>query len=167
MKALLAFPALLVAAPVAAQDNRVEKLIIADGVHTFLAYLADADKAALSRAMQPEGVIFIHNRMEPDKPRIDIVPVADHLVRWKNSPSPVAEYMHIETILVDGDMAQVWGPYYFTIGGKLSHCGRNSLSLVKTPALWKVANVSFSMDPPEKCDAVVAAVNDGIRRMGE
>ena len=67
--------------------------------------------------------------------------------------------MHIETVLVDGDMAQVWGPYYLTIAGSLSHCGINSLSMVKTAEGWKVANTSFTMEAPEACADKVAEVN--------
>ncbi len=71
--------------------------------------------------MVPEGVIFIHNRTTPDAPRVVIVPVAKHLENWLKSPAEVAEIVHDRTtVLVDGDMAQVWGPYRFTHRGQAS-----------------------------------------------
>jgi hypothetical protein len=59
-------------------------------------------------------------------------------------------------VLVDGDMAQVWGPYRFMAGGKTTHCGIDSLSMVKRDGAWKVANTSFTMVPPSQCDALGA-----------
>ncbi len=33
---------------------------------------------------------------------------------------------------MDGNLAHIWAPYEFRINGKLSHCGTNSFTLVKT-----------------------------------
>jgi ketosteroid isomerase-like protein len=166
MKALaLAFlgtAALLAATPLAAGSPTNEQIEVMDGVSAFFAALRSDDKAALARQMLPEGVIFVHNRMTPDAPRVDVVPVAKHLENWLKSPPGLDEVMHYETVLVTGDMAQVWGPYVFTVAGKLSHCGINSLSMVKTSEGWKVANTSFTMEVPENCAAIVAEVNANI-----
>ena len=63
-----------------------------------------------------------------------------------------------QRVLVDGDMAQAWGPYTFFANGKISHCGINSLSMVRTDDGWKVANTSFSMVPPEECESIGAPI---------
>ena len=70
--------------------------------------------------------------------------------------------MHNGTVLVDGDMAEVWGPYILTVAGKMSHCGINSLSMVKTESGWKVANTSFTMEAPDNCIEIAAQVNAHI-----
>ena len=160
--ALLASAALLAAAPLAARSPTSEAIEVMNSVGDFFNALASDDKTALARQMIPEGVIFIHNRMTPDAPRVDVVPVAKHLENWLKSPADLAEIMHIETVDVDGDMAQVWGPYYFTVAGKLSHCGINALSMVKRDGAWLVANTSFTMEPPQQCEAMVAAINSHI-----
>ena len=155
MKALLTTAVLLTAAPLAAEPTpeQAETIAAADA---FFAALRSDDKTALAAQMLPEGVIFIHNRMTPDAPRVDVVPVARHLENWLKSPPGLDERMVYTTVLVDGDMAQVWGPYRFTAGGKTTHCGINSLSLVKRDGVWKVANTSFSMVPPDQCAALGA-----------
>jgi hypothetical protein len=163
MKALLA-PALLGAAalapaPLAANTPTPEALAVMEGVSEFFDALSNDDKTALARQMIPEGMIFIHDRRTPDAPRLAMVPVAKHLENWLTSPDEVAEIMFIESVRVDGDMAQVWGPYYFTIAGSLSHCGINSLSMVKREGRWLVANTSFTMEAPEACTDKVAEVN--------
>jgi len=152
--------ALLAAAPLAAHSEAHLELTpeaqAALAAAEFFAALRSDDKTALARQMLPEGMIFIHNRMTPDAPRVDIVPVAKHLENWAKSPSGLDERMVYETVLVDGDMAQVWGPYRFTVAGKTSHCGINSMSLVKREGVWKVANTSFTMEVPERCETIGA-----------
>jgi hypothetical protein len=162
MKAILATAVALLAAPLAANSPTPEALAVRDGVSDFFNALASDDKTALARQMIPEGMIFIHDRRTPDAPRLAMVPVAKHLENWLKSPGDVAEVMHIEHVLVDGDMAQAWGPYYFTVSSKLSHCGINSLSMVRREGRWLVANTSFTMEPPEACAAKVAEVNSHI-----
>lgn len=168
MKALLITAILFAAAPLAAQQPNPEQaaekpspeaIEVMNGAHAFFGALRSADKTALARHMIPDGMIFVHNRMEPEAPRVDAVLVVDHLKRWEKSPRDVVEWMKFDTVLLDGDMAQVWGPYYFTVAGKLSHCGINSLSLVKTANGWKVANTSFTMEVPEKCDGIVRRID--------
>jgi len=159
MKALLASAMLgaatLAAAPLAAEPTpeQAEAIAAADA---FFAALRSDDKTALAQQMLPGGMIFVHNRMKPDAPRVDVVPVAKHLENWLKSPPGLDEVMRYDTVLVTADMAQVWGPYRFVAGGKTSHCGINSLSLVRTDSGWKVANTSFTMEPPERCEALGA-----------
>ena len=42
---------------------------------------------------------------------------------------------------MDGNLAHIWVPYEFRINGKLSHCGANSFTLVKTDQGWKIADI--------------------------
>ena len=42
---------------------------------------------------------------------------------------------------IDGDLAQVWTPYRFSVNGNFSHCGANSFTLVNTNDGWKIQNL--------------------------
>lgn len=151
MKALLAAFALLAAAPLAAETHTPEQAEVTAAAEAFFKALGSTRKTDLALVMMPEGMIFVHNRMDPANPRVDIVPVAKHLERWAATTGRFIEQMRYDTILVDGDMAQVWGPYVFAANSKVSHCGINSLSLVRGEGGWKVANTSFTMEPPSEC----------------
>ncbi len=155
MKALLAITLVLAAAPLAAEptSEQVEVIAAADA---FFAALRSDDKTALARVMEPDGVIYVHNRTDSAAPEVIVVPVAKHLAKWLTSPTGVDEVMEYSTVLVTGDMAQVWGPYRFILDGETSHCGINSLGFVKRAEGWKVANTSFTMVPPAQCDALGA-----------
>jgi hypothetical protein len=115
-----------------------------------------ADKAALARTMDARGTIFIHDRRDPAAPRIVTRKAADHLASWQRSPAGTDEYMRYDTVLVDGDMAQVWGPYVFLVDGKPMHCGINSMSLARLPEGWRVTNTSFTMTALTECETLGA-----------
>jgi hypothetical protein len=155
MKALLAAFAALLAAPLAAEPTpeQAEAIAAADA---FFAALRSDDKTALAREMDSAGTIYIHDRRDPAGSEVTIVPVAKHLENWTKSPPGLDERMVYQTVLVDGDMAQVWGPYRFMAGGKTTHCGINNMSLVKREGRWRVANTSFTMELPERCAALGA-----------
>jgi hypothetical protein len=151
MKALLAITAaLLAAAPLAAENtpDQAEAIAAADA---FFTALRSDDKSALAGEMDAAGTIYIHDRRDAAGSEVVIVPVAKHLENWLKSPPGLDERMIYSTVLVDGDMAQVWGPYRFIAGGKTTHCGINSLSLVKREGRWRVANTSFTMELPSEC----------------
>lgn len=152
----------LVAAPLTASPSeakpsqeQAEVILAADA---FFAALRSDDKTALASFMLPEGMIFIHNRMETPEGELRIVPVTRFLEGHETREVPVDEVMNYDTVLVDGDMAQVWGPYRFTVDKVTTHCGINSLSMVKQTDGWKVANTSFSMIAPAYCNQIGAPV---------
>ena len=149
----------LIAAPAAA-DTYVpnpSEVEVREAVDQFFEALGSDDKTALAEVMLPEGVIFVHNRMDHTNTRVDVVSVADHLERWAQGTRDVSETMRITQLLVIDDMAQVWGPYSFEVEGEVSHCGVNSMSLVRQDdGSWKVGNTSFTMVPPDQCKAVGA-----------
>jgi hypothetical protein len=155
MKAILAIIAALTTAPLAAEPTPAEAEAIAAADAFFVALRSD-DKTALAREMDSAGTIYIHDRRDPAGSEVTIVPVAAHLENWTKSPPGLDERMIYRTVLVDGDMAQVWGPYRFMAGGKTTHCGINSMSLVRREGRWRVANTSFTMELPERCAALGA-----------
>ncbi len=157
MKALIATAAALAAAPLAAQEPTPAQAEVIAAADAFFAALRSEDRTALGRQMDPRGTIFVHDRMNAAAPRVLVIPVADHLARWAKGTARVDEVMRYDSVLVDGDMAQVWGPYRFIAEGRTSHCGINSMSLVKGEGgVWKVANTSFTMVPPDQCDSLGA-----------
>ncbi len=48
------------------------------------------------------------------------------------------EKMNFDQILIDGNLAQVWGSYTFHVGSKFSHCGTDNITLVKYADGWKI-----------------------------
>ncbi len=117
----------------------------------FFAALKSEDKTALAGTMVPEGMIFIHDRRDPENPRVTTRSVRDHVKAWETSPQGTNEIMIYESVLVDGEMAHLWGPYMFFLNGKPTHCGTNSMSMVRTSEGWLVGNTSFTMTAMSEC----------------
>lgn len=51
------------------------------------------------------------------------------------------ERITFDRIQVDGDLANVWTSYKFYVGSKFSHCGVNSMTLVKEDGAWKLLHI--------------------------
>lgn len=170
MRGLAPIAALLAAsaATAAASGTPAEEPLTAEqqeaagAVDAFMRAIASDDKTLLAQHMAPAGTIFVHNRMDPANPRVDVVPVAQHLERWAARTGDYEEIMRYDMVEVSGDMALVWGPYSFRSNGALTHCGINSLSLVRgEDGVWKIGNTSFSMVAPDACAEVGVDWVDG------
>ncbi len=61
---------------------------------------------------------------------------SDYLERWTAEP----------TVMIRGPIAVVWGEYEFWIDGNFSHCGVDSVDLVKLDGEWKMANIMWTVE---------------------
>lgn len=150
MKALFPAAALLAAAPLAAQTTPEQAEVIA-AADAFFAALRSDDKTALARQMIPDRTILVSDRTEPGRPKEISITVARHLENWAKSQPGLDEYMIYQSVLVDGDKAQVWGPYRFLANGQTTHCGQNLLTFERTGNGWKLGDTAYTMEAPSEC----------------
>ena len=159
MKAILATSisgaALLAAAPLAAEPTSEQDEVIA-AADAFFAALRSDDKSALAPLMHPDGMIAITDKTGAGAPVISHISVTAFLENWTKSPTGLDEYMSYVTVPVDGDTAQVAGPYRFLANGKTTHCGVNVLGFVKTESGWMLGDIRYTMVPPSECDGLNA-----------
>jgi hypothetical protein len=59
-----------------------------------------------------------------------------YMERWTGNP----------TVMIRGPIAVVWGEYEFWLDGKFSHCGVDSVDLVKVDGEWKIANWVWTVE---------------------
>ena len=59
-----------------------------------------------------------------------------------NAKEPWIERMVAPEVRVDGNLASVWTWYDFSVGGKVSHCGYDSIELANTSAGWKIIYIA-------------------------
>ena len=67
----------------------------------------------------------------------------DHLAKSKDA---WLERMWNPKVLEHNSIAVVWAEYDFHLNGKFSHCGVDSVDLLKTPTGWKISGVSFTSE---------------------
>jgi hypothetical protein len=106
--------------------------------------LAAHDGAAILAQVRPEGGATVALE-QPDGTRsIRHLSWSEFTAGVKPGPDRLEEKMIDTAIEVDGDIAMVWGPYTFTVNGKVHHCGVNHFDLVRDGGSWKVLNVTWS-----------------------
>ena len=59
-----------------------------------------------------------------------------------SATTPWIERMVAPEVRVDGNLASVWTWYDFTVDGKVSHCGYDSIELAKLLTGWKIIYIS-------------------------
>ena len=104
--------------------DAMQAQFLAEGTSTRVAAAAPEGADALSRAT---NAAFIARSFTTD---------ASLEERWTEKP----------TVLVDGDLALVWGRYVFLLNGAVSHCGTNHVDLVRIEGAWKVTNWTWSVE---------------------
>ena len=52
------------------------------------------------------------------------------------------EQIYDVEVRVDGTVASVWAPYTFYLSGNISHCGVNSIELLRDAEGWKITQIT-------------------------
>jgi hypothetical protein len=52
------------------------------------------------------------------------------------------EQIYEVEVRVDDDVASVWAPYTFYLSGRISHCGVNSIELLREVDGWKITQIT-------------------------
>lgn len=52
------------------------------------------------------------------------------------------EQIYDVEVRVDDTIASVWAPYTFYLSGRISHCGVNSIELLRDPDGWKITQIT-------------------------
>ena len=55
------------------------------------------------------------------------------------------ERMWAPVVQVQGRIASVWTPYDFHIDGRFSHCGIDTITLLRTDAGWRIAGLLYTV----------------------
>ncbi len=75
-----------------------------------------------------------------------VTPHEQWLAHLSASKDKWLERMWNPKVLEHGSIAVVWAEYDFHLNGKFSHCGIDSVDLLKTGAGWKISGVSFTRE---------------------
>ena len=149
--ALLASALLLSTSTSAPPEESEDRAAILATVNALFDRLGTADGESFREVLAPEGTIFIHNLMDPADPKLIVRSNAIMTDRTAPDEHRLTEKMATPTVLQHGDMAHVWAPYAFWIDGEKTHCGMDSISLSRTEGAWRVTNLSYTVEPTDRC----------------
>jgi Domain of unknown function (DUF4440) len=73
-----------------------------------------------------------------------VTPFEKWVERMGTTKDAWLERMWNPKVLEKGSIAVVWAEYDFHLNGKFSHCGIDSVSLLKGASGWKVASITYT-----------------------
>jgi hypothetical protein len=103
--------------------------------------MKEADSAKV-RSLFAEGARFASAGMADGAPVIRYQPVDGWIRAIGASGGTWEERLYDVEVRIDGNMAVVWAPYTFLRGGEISHCGINSIALLRSGERWLVTQLS-------------------------
>jgi len=137
-----AMPALAQEAPPSTDDD---PLVV---VQALFDAMAAHDSAAARALIAPGAQLLV---VRPDG-SVHVGEDAGFIESLGKDTASWQERMWDARVEVDGPMAQVWAPYDFHHGGKLSHCGTNAVTLARGAGGWRIIAIAYTMRR-EGCEA--------------
>lgn len=122
--------------------------------------LVAGDRDVAGAWLTENAQMIVVDAREDGDPKIRIrtfTAMLDHMDPMPEQREPLGKPL----ILQDGALAQVWVPYSFWSEGEKQHCGSDNFTLVRHTAGWRIASLSFTMVPLDRCDALAAPQTPG------
>ncbi len=111
----------------------VQRLFDAMAAHDSAAIIAAFAKDARMVAVRADGTV-------------SMTAADTFATRVGSTKEAYLERMWTPKILVRGAIAELWAPYDFHRDRKFSHCGIDSVSLVKIEGTWKIMGISYTTE---------------------
>ena len=146
------------AGPLAAQESDMarsqrqieDRAAVLETVREMFRALGSRDLARIEALHLPQALTLTSwSSGEPAYPRIRTVP--EVLESIGSVTVPMLERIWDAEVRVDGDIASVWAPYDFWIDGSFSHCGHDSLHLVRVNGSWRISASMYTVAHPPEC----------------
>jgi hypothetical protein len=139
---------------VKAQTDNLEIEAIKKTVNTVFEGMKKCDSAMVKSVFAPGAVLqTIRNAKDGLSGTVSgdrIEPWLKAIAQPKTAEQLWDEKINFDQILIDGNLAQVWGSYNFHVGSKFSHCGTDNITLVKYAEGWKIVYL-IDTSRREKC----------------
>ena len=95
----------------------------------------------------PEAQLAAHITARDGKTRTENLSREGFAKFFETKRAEIAEKMYAPQTRVFGDLAVVYGRYFFTVNGKLAHCGMNAFHLSRTAEGWRLGNALSTIEP--------------------
>lgn len=103
------------------------------------------DTTTLRQMLAPELVLISVRSGGPAPAVTRRTTVSEFVTSIAQSQEEMVERMWNPKVEVHGDLASLWAPYDFHIGGRFSHCGTDALQLVRSNGNWQVVGLSYTV----------------------
>lgn len=108
-------------------------------INNFFRGMLDGNPELVKTCLSDSAILHTVIKGRDGKIRIGSQPVADFIEFITASHAGDAdEKIRFESIKIDQDLASVWTPYQFYYRGAFSHCGVNSIQLIRSNGKWLI-----------------------------
>lgn len=123
-----------------------ERKAVLDIVHAMFDLTETKDVKGLAAIYAPEGRWY-YSREGADGKKIEgSFSNREDMERLPNQKEIWTERFWDPTVLIHGDVATVWAPYDFWIDGRFSHCGVDTVTLLKFDGKWKITGGAYTVE---------------------
>ncbi|WP_339752480.1 hypothetical protein [Algoriphagus aquimarinus] len=135
------------------QAEETEVAAVKSVVNQFFESLEKQDTVLLQQVAFMEGQIWtVNNTVSPAKQRMRFF--KDDLKSFQSKNSYLETGLSMDVKIHEG-MAMAWVPYEFRLNGDFSHCGVDVFTLFKKDGIWKIINLTYTIDK-EGCEALIS-----------
>ena len=136
---------LIILVPLLSYSQNSENVNIKTSIETFFDGFHQKDsllmRSVLHESFKLESVALRDNKIS--KRDLNGKEFISAVTQRSDSPAWKEKLLSYE-INIDGPLANAWVKYEFWIDNKLSHCGVNSIHLLKDGLKWKIFSISDS-----------------------
>lgn len=132
----------LQSAPPEASDPATRAVMVP--VNAVFAALAARDGALMTPHLDPEARMTAVVEQADGGRRIRRLSGTEFAAGLQPGPERLEEVMPEPFVVIDGDVAVVWGRYVFRIDGAVSHCGSNHFDMIRRDGVWQIASISWN-----------------------
>jgi hypothetical protein len=100
------------------------------------------DGEMVASVFHPEARLVTTGVEEDGSPRVRVQEVGGFVGAVGQEGDPWNEPLFDTEVRVDGNLAHVWTFYRFYAGDRFSHCGYNSIRLVRTAEGWRIVDLA-------------------------
>ena len=121
-----------------------EAVAVMAPVNATFAALAARDGALLTPHFDPEATMIVALERPDGTRAIRRLTGAEFAGGLRPGAERFEEIMPDPVIVIDGDVASVFGRYVFKVDGAVVHCGANHFDLVRKDGVWTIAGITWS-----------------------
>ena len=136
--------ALLLGAGAACADPKAEVLA---AVGDALKALNTNDAPLFSKVVLPQALILSQSYAADGALKTRLMTTADMAARISTPGPRIDERIQDPQVMIRGDLAHVWSPYTFDLGGKRLHCGIDSFGLARIDGDWRITSLTWTAEP--------------------
>ena len=124
-------------------ENR-EVAAVTEVVNQFFKVLENQDTVLIKQVAFMEGQIWtVNTTVAPSRNSTRFFKDDLKSLISKNSYLETAKSIEVK---INEGMAMAWVPYEFRLNGEFSHCGVDFFTLIKNEGLWKIINLSYTIE---------------------